>query len=219
MSRKREQQRENRRTLARQLGVHGKDVPEKLLDNERVTEPELKVASLVVHEAKRGFFEATAPTTVHVALFVVDAAGVRCCRRAAFSTTLQKGTATLAPVDFDGDFDDVVRYRRPGRFVVLAALVEGGLDEARRAVGERCSAADATVVVDGTTVALDGEVVARSAEPRAVGLAAFAGAGFVHAAAAMVAVDAVDRVRRTLALPLSSGSGKRSATLTLDVRL
>lgn len=219
MSRKREQQRENRRTLARQLGVHGKDVPVNLLDNERVTEPELKVASLVVHEAKRGFFEKTLPATLHAALFVVDAGGVRCCRRAAWSTTLHKGTATLLPVALDDDCDDVVRYRRPGRFVVLAALVEGGSDEARGAVGERCAAEDVAVVVDGSTFALDDDVIARTTTPRPVDLAFVAGAGFLQAASALVAIDVVDRVRTTLALPLSTADGKRRTTLTLDVRL
>jgi hypothetical protein len=220
MSRKREQQRENRRTLARQLGVHGKDVPTRLLDNERVTEPEVKLVSLVVHQAKRGFFEKAAPATLHVALFVIDAAGARCCRRATFSTTLHKGTATLVPVAVDDDFDDVVRYRRPGRFVVLTALVEGGGHDARLALGQRWVDDDgATVLVDGASAALHGDVVTRTTSPRMVELPASFGAGFLHAASALVAIDVVDRVRATLALPLSSADGSRTATLTLDVRL
>jgi hypothetical protein len=220
MSRKREQQRENRRTLARQLGVHGKDVPSKLLDNERATEPELKLTSLVVDEVKRGFFEKAVPAMAHVALFVVDASGVRCCRRASVSTTLSKGAAALSPIALDDDFDDVVRYRRPGRFIVLGALVEGGTADARAALGARwVDDDDAVVVVDGATVALDSDAVARVQTPRAVALADPAGAGFAHAAAAIVTVDVVDRVRATLALPLSSSDGKWKTTLTLDVRL
>ena len=220
MSRKREQQRENRRTLARQLGVHGKDVPTKLLDNERVTEPALKVVSLVVDDVKRGFFEKPAPATLHTALFVVDAAGVRCCRRSAASTTLAKGTATLSPLALDDDLDEVVRYRRPGRFVVVTALVQGGTPEARDALGETwVDDDDVAVVVDGTRAGLNGDVVARATTARAITLEAFAGAGFAHAAGALVTIDVVDRVRASLALPLASSDGKWKTTLVVDVRL
>jgi hypothetical protein len=219
MSRKREQQRENRRALARQLGVHGKDVPTKLLDNERVTEPELKVTGLQVHEVKRGFFEKAPPATLHVALFVVDGAGVRCCRRVAFETTLAKGAATLAAQALDDDFDDVVRYRRPGRFVFVAALVEGGTHEARAALGAHLVDDDVGLLVDGAPAGLDDDAVARLTRPRTVGLGIFAGAGFAREAAAVVSVDVVDRVRTTLPLPLDSADGRLRAAVAVDVRL
>lgn len=122
MSRKREQQRENKKELARQLGVSGKVVPQNLLDNERVTEPQLK-PSLVILEVKRGFFQKAQPGLLIWRLYVKDPTGARLVGACRARVVLDKGAVALD--DVSGALDDEVRYRRPGAFVVAACLVEG----------------------------------------------------------------------------------------------
>lgn len=187
MSRKREQQRENKKELARQLGVSGKVVPQNLLENERVTEPELR-PSYVVVDVKRGFFQKAQPGLLSWRLYVKDPVGVRLVGHARANVRLDKG-----PVDLDvvvDEFDDEVRYRRPGAFVVAACVVEGG------------AFADDKFVVDAGAVN-----------------ASIDAAGFVFAACAVVEVKAVDRVKTTLVLPLSTADQKLTSTLSLEVRL
>jgi hypothetical protein len=198
MSRKREQQRESKRELARQLGVSGKDVPTNLIENERVTEPRLQLSTLTATVAKRGFFEKPKPLSLAVALFCVDARGARVVRRVSGVVVVDQA-GSYEVKDVKGEGDDVVRYRRPGHFVVV--VVAGGSIED-----------DCVVVHGGVRVGVGSVEVGRGKAAESV---VVAGA----LAASLVSIDVVDRVKTTLALPLVSPDGRFAATLAIDVRL
>lgn len=198
MSRKREQQRESKRELARQLGVSGKEVPTNLIENERVTEPRLLFSTLTATVAKRGFFEKPKPLMLAAALFCVDVRGARVVRRVSGVVVVDKAGSYVV-ADVKGEGDDVVRYRRPGHFVVV--VVAGGSIED-----------DCVVVKGGVGVGVGSVEVGRVKAAESVVVAgAFA--------AAVVSVDVVDRVKTTLSLPLVSADGRFVASLALDVRL
>lgn len=224
MSRKRESQREHHRELARQLGVSGKDVPAALLDHERVTEPTMAPV-LSVDVVKRSFFSKSEPGALHLALFVVDQAGARCCRRASFACVLARGAVPLLIDDAEGDEGDehnekVVRYRRPGHFVLLAVLCEGGSAQARRGAGHdlrHLENKSGLVHVDGAPLTLASTTMARLGVPTALTFASEQ--AFVFSAAAAVSVPAVGRVKTTLSLPLHSADHRLKASADVDVRL
>ena len=150
MSRKREQQREQKKELARQLGVHGSDVPQNLLQNERVTEPRISTPVFVVDELARGFFQKKLPASLRWALWVKDANGARLVGQAVHDVVLARGPVKL------GEGSEVmqseVRYRRPGSFFVGAVVVEGGsvasLDDVPRFHVIDAGAYAASVVVE-----------------------------------------------------------------------
>ena len=123
VSRKREQQRENKKELARQLGTTGKDVPQNLLENERVTNPRLSSPSLVVVDIERGFFQKKLLATLRWCLWVKDPSGARFIGDAVCDVVLAKGD--VAVVVTADNIADEVRYRRPGSFFVGAVVGEG----------------------------------------------------------------------------------------------
>jgi len=224
MSRKREQLRENKRELARQLGVSGKEVPSALIENERVTEPRLLLSTLSVGVVKRGFLQKPQKTSLAVALYVVDRSGARKVRTVCGHATVAKvgSVAVEGVVSVVRDGDEVVRYRRPGHFVVVAVAAEGA------AVNVDAFDSDAfALVVGGGTVAIGSAEVGKLTVPASAGVAAGVAAGgaavftgeAVWRAAAVVAVAVVDRVKTTLQLPLHSDDGRFVATLSVDVRL
>lgn len=229
MSRKREEQRENKRELARQLGVSGKDVPTTLLENERVTEPRI-LPSVSLQSVKRGFLAKAGPATLHVALFVVDGSGPRLVRQLQRSATLSKpGEIALAATDVRDEGDDVVRYRRPGHFVVVALLTEAqpkGVDAAAasRALAKQHALAlgdpkTLRVVLDGKGHAIDDDVIRRCDPARGCVVDVAGAESLSFVASAVLGIAAVHRVNETVMLPLSTSDGKLTATLSVAVRL
>lgn len=124
MSRKREQERENKKELARQLGVSGKVVPQRLLDHERVTEPRVTSPQLVVSEVQRGLFQKRLPASLRWVVWVKDGAGARFVGDGVYDVVLAKGDVALPAGTVR--LADEVRYRRPGSFFVGAVVGEGG---------------------------------------------------------------------------------------------
>lgn len=212
MSRKREQLRENKRELARQLGVSGKEVPAALIENERVTEPRLLLSTLTTTAVKRGFLQKAQQTSLATALYVVDRNGARLVRTVSGHATIAKaGVVVVEGAVIDGD--DVVRYRRPGHFVVVAIAAEGV------AVDGDAFDDDFTVVVDGADVGIGDAAVAKLTAPQSISVKRGVAGEPVWRAAAVVAIAVVDRVKTTLQLPLRSDDGRYNGTLAVDVRL
>ena len=214
MSRKREEQRDKKRELARQMGVAGKEVPSKLLENERVTEPRLK-ASLEVLRIKRGLFKRAQPATLVVGLYLKDPGGTRFLGLLRAPCTLENGSVSLPKVD-DGLVEQV-RYRRPGRFVLVAALVESADDDVHQAVVAALTAAATTpCFVDGDSIVT---VAAFAASTSSTGVVLKVAVGDGQLAATVLAVPAADRVKQVFDLPLTSPDGRLDAVVHVDARL
>jgi len=222
MSRKREAQRDSRRTLAQQLGVKGMDVPEQLLENERVTEPELK-ARLDIDVAKRGLFKAPGVLDVHLVLFVVDKAGPRIARRLSLRGASGRApcAAVLQPTSTPSDH--VVRYRRPGHFVVVALVSESASSATDTVHAAALADPRLQIVVAGTAYALKdvalSKVAASSAQLILAGNALVAASDVLFAGAAVVGVAAAHRVNETVVLPIKSDDGRFEARLSVTLRL
>ncbi|MDP2340055.1 MAG: hypothetical protein Q8O67_03790 [Deltaproteobacteria bacterium] len=223
MSRKRDKQRGNRKELARQIGVKGSEVPDALLANERVTQPDLKL-SLVVQQAKRGWFKGAQPLAVHAVLFVVDAGGARLARLVSARGLIKKtGDVALTIAETRGD--DVIRYRRPGHFVVVALLTEGPDDAlAHKHAAALADVKTLRVVVDGKTLGPGDSSLSRIDQPRAVTLE-HANAAIVDVtdaqffAASTMGIPAAHRVQEIVELPLITVDGALKATLSVALRL
>jgi hypothetical protein len=226
MSRKREQQRESRKELARQMGVHVDEVDDTLRAHARVTEPTLD-ATLTVHEAKRGWFKKAEPLALHVVLHIVDGSGSRVARAESFRGVAERvpGDVVLTAGEVRGP--DKLRYTRPGHFVVTALLTEGALDDAASRHAAALVDPRVQIVAGGETCALTSRVLAgaRFEQPQ---LARFLLDGRVvvdkvlettvrFVAGSTLTIPAVHRVQETVALTLID-EGFR-ATLALALRL
>lgn len=218
MSRKREQQRENKKELARQLGVAGRAVPQNLLDNERVTEPRLDLTAAITAwpGGLLGRLGLGAPTSrplqAHALLWCVSAHRARLVRSLRLAATVTgTGSVSLERRAASTHDHDVVRYKRPGFFVLLVAL-----SEAR---------SEADAVVDADHLAHTDAVEVDGAKRPLVELAALTTAATVPLSVAglwrgvVVARAAADRVKEQIALPMTSPDGKAKATLTVTMRL
>ncbi len=219
VSRKREHQRENKKELARQLGVAGRAVPTNLLENERVTEPTLGLG-LVVDTWPGGGLLARfgigrpAPRSLqlHALLWCVSAHRARLVRSILGHADVDgPGTAEVV-VDATSDHGHpVVRYKRPGFFVLLAAVSEGRPGPA--------AVADQTWLATRLALALPTGPVAiedlgATKAPTAVAVDIAGGWG-----ALVVAKPAADRVKETLPLPFASSDGAVTAKLRVSLRL
>lgn len=224
MSRKREKQRESKRELARQLGVDPDEVPEELRSHARVSEPEMK-ARLTVRRAKRGLFRRARRLALHVALFVVDAAGPRLARFLSLRGATKSVPGDVALTIAEDRGEEKVRYTRPGHFLILALVVEGGDDDE--------DIAHASALADVARLRVDvgdgpqplGRLGAARLE-RPAGARLFIddkpvpeGADLTFHAAAARSVAAAHRVHETIELPLASVDGALEATLALDLRV
>src|SRR4051794_39781284 len=118
MSRKRERSREDKKELARQVGGRAEDVPAELREHARVCTPTLR-PTLAVQRQGLGLLRRKGPLSLHLALYLVDRAGVRLVRRQ---------TLTGPPAAEEGD-EERVRYTRPAHFLLVALLTEGATAE------------------------------------------------------------------------------------------
>jgi hypothetical protein len=219
VSRKRAQQRENKKELARQLGVAGRAVPQNLLENERVTEPELDVSGAVTAwpGGILGRLGLGAPSSrelqLHALLWCVSAHRARLVRSLRLAATVTgAGPIAFTRQAASSHDHDVVRYKRPGFFVLLVGLSEGRGEAGAVVDAEHLTHRDALDVGGGPRSLVD---LAGVTTPTAVPLT-IAGlwGGLV------VARAAADRVKEQLALPpLASPDGKAKVTLTVNLRL
>jgi len=223
MSRKREQQRDNKRTLARQMGVSGREVPQELIDNERVTEPTIAVRATLEHRASTGLLSRLlhrpAPSErldVHVCLWCCGSKQVRLVRSLSGHAMLtEPGPVTLYGVVASDHGFDVVSYRRPGFFVVTSLITVGrsplDVDIDRQAL----HAADrVTVAGEPGPRSLLTMADATTATPVTV-----AGLSTSAPQAMLVARAAADRVKETVSLPVSSVDGQLRLVVAIDLRL
>lgn len=223
MSRKREAQRDSRRTLAQQLGVKGTDVPEQLLENERVTQPELK-AWLDVDVAKRGLFKAPGVLEVHLVLFVVDKVGVRVARQLSLRGAANKAAGAAALSATNTPSDHVVRYRRPGHFVLVAVATESVSSATGGVHPQALVDLRLQIAAGATSYALKDPSLAKLSTPTSVQLSVagadvVAAADVVFAGAAVVGIAAAHRVNETVVLPIKSDDGRFEARLSVTLRL
>jgi len=219
VSRKRAQKREDKKEMARQLGVAGREVPTNLLENERVTEPSVDVGAAIGAwpGGLLGRLGIGAPSSrelqVHALLWCVSAHRARLVRSLRLTATATGGgPLRLEPRASSSHGHDVVRYKRPGSFVLLVALGEGRGDAAAVVDADHLASRDAFDVGGASRSIVD---LAQVTTPTTVPLAI---AGLWGAF--VVARPAADRVKEQLALPpLSSPDGKAKATLTVNLRL
>lgn len=224
MSRKRAQRREDRRGLAQQLGVKAGDIPGKLLAHERTTTPRLHGSALTLAVVPTRWFQRSAAAELVLCLYVVDAQGPRLCRALGWSVTVRsglhlvlEGTAAAKRV-----LDDTVRYRRPGHFVLTAALVMG--DDATHAGGLLQGLPDwlrepAGLSFAAGDVGLDALVVSRCTTPQSALCKKLETQGYRATALSLLSLPAAGRVVSSCALPLVSADGSLRGSIDVDVRL
>jgi hypothetical protein len=219
VSRRRQQQRDNKKELARQLGVAGRAVPQHLLDNERVTEPSMGLSLVVdrwptVGVLARLLSGRPAPRTLHLhaLLWCVSsqrAVLVRSLRAHAHLASAGPVAVVIDAADDHGH--ESVRYRRPGSFVLLAVVCEGRGDVDPTATHQALL----------TTTALPIETAQRpiaeltntsTPTPVELGLPSSWGSFVVAKAAA-------DRVKEQLTWSVTSTDGTVSATVAVALRL
>ncbi len=218
MSRKREQQRETKKELARQLGVSAHDVPEQLLHNERVTEPEVTAACVVEQWPTPGFFARFGFGTprlhtlrVHSALWCVSS-GARLVRSARWRGVLT-GAGNVSLVDDGANLHghDVVRYRRPGYFVLASMLTVDRTDD-DAAADHLALTSVATLDVEGASRPLTAlGSYTSTTKSRLTSVPAWG----VH----VTAIPAADRVKQQVLATTTSPDGFVRTALTLTVRL
>lgn len=219
VSRKREQQRETKKELARQLGVAAHDVPEQLLHNERVTEPEVAAACVVEQWPTPGFFARFGFGTprlhtlrAHAALWCVSSNGARLVRSGRWRGVLTTaGNVSLVDDGVDQHGHEVVRYRRPGFFVLVSMLTADRTDD-DAAADHRALVAAATFDVEGASrplAALGSYTTTTRSRLTAVP------AWGVH----VTAIPAADRVKQQVVATTTSPDGLVRTTLNLTVRL
>lgn len=219
MSRKREQQRENKKELARQLGVAGREVPTNLLENERVTEPTLGLGLVVDTWPGGGLLSrfgigrpAARSLQLHALLWCVSAHRPRLVRSILGHADVDGAGTTNLVVDATSDHSHpVVRYKRPGFFVLLAAVSEGRPGPAASADQAWLSTRVSLALPSGPVAIED---LGGTKAPTAVAVDITGGWG-----ALVVAKPAADRVKETLPLPFSSPDGAVTAKLQVSLRL
>ena len=230
MSRKREQQRESRRELARQLGVAPTLVPDALRAHARVTEPTLEVA-FHVENAARGLFGRAGPLALHAVVYVVDGGGARVAQRVRCEGLARAAPCDVALTVVDAGGGERLRYTRPARFVVVVLATEGidGVAAAAHGAALEDLPALAFDILDGSSSATSATTTLARASgayfesPHAVRIT-HAGAPIVRAdarfvAATIVCIPAAHRVHESRALPLESSDAKLRAHATLQLRL
>ncbi len=220
MSRKREQQRDTKKELARQLGVAAHDVPEQLLHNERVTEPEITAACVVEQWPTPGFFARLGFGTprlhtlrVHSALWCVSSGGaarlVRSARWRGVLTTA--GVVTLVDDGVNHHGHDVVRYRRPGYFVLASMLTVDRTDEDAN-TDDTALTSVKTLDVEGASRPLTAlGSYTSTTRSRLTSVPAWG----VH----VTAIPAADRVKQQVLATTTSPDAFVRVALTLSVRL
>jgi hypothetical protein len=163
---------------------------------------------------------------VHVALYVVDAAGIRVVRQARFDGLIERTPTEIALAEVVAPgARDLVRYTRPGHFIALAIALEGGTPPEHAALtAHLADPAALHVALESTVVPLADRSVGRVEQPRSVdvtheGKPVAPTEAVAYAAAGLVSVAAVHRVHTTVRLPLHSADGRLQATLLLDLRL
>jgi hypothetical protein len=219
VSRRRQQQRDNKKELARQLGVAGRAVPQHLLDNERVTEPSMGLSLVVdrwptVGVVARLVSGRPTPRTLHLhaLLWCVSsqrAVLVRSLRAHAHLTSVGPVAVVVDAADDHGY--ETVRYRRPGSFVLLAAVCEGRSDKDPTANHQ------ALLTTTAVSIAQQQRPIAEltnmsTPTPVELGLPSSWGSFVVAKAAA-------DRVKEQLTWSVTSTDGTVSATLAVVLRL
>ena len=225
MSRQRDRQREDKKELARQLGITSSDVDDDLRSHARVCEPSWKV-ELVVDDIRRGLLQRARPLALHLALFVIDHGGPRLALAQSFAgPPTKKGTVSLTPGSSVGPHK--VRSHRPGSFVVVALLPEGAGDDESALHGRLCADPGLQLrrLGDGAAPLALSAPALRTAtfeEPHAVdilhGNDVVGGAGRARFCAAVVCtVPAAHRVSTTMKLPLLDKRGRATAHVALRV--
>jgi hypothetical protein len=219
VSRKREHQRETKKELARQLGVAAHDVPEQLLHNERVTEPEVTAACVVEQWPTPGFFARFGFGTprlhtlrVHSALWCVSNGGARLVRSARWRGVLTAaGAVTLVDDGADVHGNDVVRYRRPGFFVLASMLTVDRTDD-DAVLDHTAFTSVGTLDVEGASRPLTAlGSYTSTTKSRLTSVPAWS----VH----VTAIPAADRVKQVVTSTTTSPDGFVRTALSLTVRL
>ena len=195
-------------------------MPDEIIDKERVTEPELSVR-LEIDVAKRGMFKSPGTIDVHLVLLVVDNRGARVARRLSLRGNGRAGCAAVLSTTTPKQ-TEVVRYRRPGHFVVIALVTEGASDASDALHAAALLDDKLQIVVDGVARArgdrgLD-SVGPAPASLRLGGVDVLAGDA-LFAGAAVVGIAAVHRVNDTVVLPIGSGDGRFEARLAVTLGL
>lgn len=119
MSRRRREQKDRKKELARQMGVKASDEVDELREKLRVTRLELKASSVTVDEAP--FALRPAPWVLEIAVALIEPQGARwLAGQRAEAAGKPKAGQTL-PLAHPPVGDDRVRYSRPATLVLFAA--------------------------------------------------------------------------------------------------
>jgi hypothetical protein len=214
------------------MGVQGREVPQELLDHERVTEPRVGV-SVVVDRWPSGLLQrllglderSSSPqrpswslkprprtVQVHALLWCVAKGNARVVRSVVAHVDINGAGPAAAVVDAASDHGfDVVRYKRPGFFVLLVVVseVRDGKDAATDAAN---LAALGSVDVAGAPV--DIAALHAHKDLTAIGPVVPQQWGSV-----VVARGAADRVREQIPCPFVAADGTVAVTINVDLRL
>ncbi len=219
VSRHRQQQRDKKRELARHLGVAGREVPQHLLDNERVTEPSLGLGLSVERWPASGivarlFSGRPAPRALHLhaLLWCVSAQRAVLVRSLRAHAELAGPGAISVVIDEHSDHGhETVRYRRPGSFVLVAAVCEGRADVEARANHAALVSMHSVAIADQKRSLAE---LTTTATPTPIQLALPSSWG-----AFVVAKAAADRVKEQVTWSTTSPDGSVAAMLAVSLRL
>jgi hypothetical protein len=119
MSRRRREQKDRKRELARQMGVKASDAVDELREKLRVTRLELSASAVHLDEAP--FALRPAPLAVDIAVALIEPQGVRWLAAVRAAAEGKPKAGVVLPLTHDAVDDDRVRYARPATLVLLAA--------------------------------------------------------------------------------------------------
>ncbi len=226
MSRKREAQREDKKELARQMGVRGREVPQKLIEHERVTEPRVAITVVVEHWPTGLLHKLPGlkpkPRALHldVGLWCVSRGEARLVRSVSGPVTAAGLGVVAVNAAVADQGHDVVRYKRPGSFVLLVSIGEGDGSLSLPSLSE--------VLVDGTqtpivelakSTALTPVTATPSSSTSSSSTSSSSPSASSRWGASVVARGAVDRIRETIRFPFMSPDGQVGVAVDVDLRL
>ena len=155
MSRRRREQKERKRELARQMGVKTSDAIDSLRERQRVTRLELRIPFVQIESAP--FSLKPAPWNLEVAVALHEPQGLRWIAGLSVQTVEKIKSGAQVAVEHERLKEERIRYARPANLLVLLRAASTSMLTQR-------AAADVTVEMEQVTTLSD-ETIRRLKTP------------------------------------------------------